>query len=46
MDLGKTPIKDFTTFKPDTKEDTTSQLPQILHPEEEGLQNDKPNTPD
>ena len=45
FDLGKTPIKDFTTLKTDTTDDTTSQLPQITHPEEEGLQNDKPNTP-
>jgi hypothetical protein len=44
VDLGNTPIKDFTTLKPDITEDTASQLPQILHPEEEGLQNDKSNT--
>ena len=44
LDLGKTPINDFTTLKPDTAEKTTSQLPQILHPEEEGLKIDKPNT--
>jgi hypothetical protein len=44
VDLGNTPIKDFTTLKPDVAEATTSQLPQILHPEEEGLQNDRPNT--
>jgi hypothetical protein len=44
VDLGNTPIKDFTTLKPDIKEDTVAQLPQILLPEEEGLQNDKPNT--
>jgi hypothetical protein len=35
VDLGKTQIKNFTT---DITEDTASQLPQILHPEEEGLQ--------
>jgi len=45
LDLGKTPIKDFTTLKPDTKNDTTSPLSQILHPEEERLQNGKPNKP-
>jgi hypothetical protein len=45
LDLGNTPIRNFTTLKPDTTKDTTTQLPQILHPEEEGLQNDKPNTP-
>jgi hypothetical protein len=44
VDLGNTPIKDFTTLKPDITEAMTSQLPQILHPEEESLQNDKPNT--
>ena len=44
VDLGNTPIKDFTTLKPDIEEATASQLPQILLPEEEGLQNDKPNT--
>jgi hypothetical protein len=44
VDLGNTPIKDFTTLKPDITKATASQLPQILHPEEEGLQNDKPNT--
>jgi hypothetical protein len=43
VDLGQTPIKDFTTLKPDTTEDTATQLPHILHPEEKGLQNDKPN---
>ena len=44
VDLGNTPIKDFTTLKPDLEETTVSQLPQILLPEDEGLQNDKPNT--
>ena len=44
VDLDNTPIKGFTTLKPDIIEDTASQLPQIFHPEEEGLQNDKPNT--
>ena len=44
VDLGKPLIEDFTTRIPDTKENTASQLPQILHPEEEGLQNDKPDT--
>jgi hypothetical protein len=44
VDLGNTLIKDFTTLKPDTTDDTASQLPQIPHPEEENLQHDKPNT--
>jgi hypothetical protein len=44
VDLGNTLIKYFSTLKPDIEEATVSQLPQILLPEEEGLQNDKPNT--
>jgi hypothetical protein len=44
VDIGNTPIKEFATLKPDIAEATASQLPQILHPEEEGLQNDKSNT--
>ena len=43
VDLGDTPIKDFTNLKPDIEETTASQLSQILHPEEKGLQHDKPN---
>ena len=35
----------FTNLKPDIEETTASQLPQILHPEGDGLQDDKPNTP-
>ena len=45
VDLGDTPIKDFTHLKPDIEEATALQLPRILHPKEEGLQTDKPNTP-
>jgi hypothetical protein len=30
VDLGNTPIKDFTTLKPDIAEATASKLPQIL----------------
>ena len=44
FDLGNTPINDFTSLKRDIAEASASQLPQILHPEEEGLQNDKPIT--
>ena len=43
VDLGNTPIKDFTNLKPDIEDATTSQLPQILLPKDEGLQNYKPN---
>jgi hypothetical protein len=36
VDFGNTPVKDFTTLKPDITEATTSHLPQILYPEEDG----------
>ena len=45
VDLGEKTITDLTNLKPDIEEITASQLPQILHQEEKGLQNDKPNTP-
>jgi len=44
VDLGNTPITNYTSLKPDIEETTASQLPQILLPEEEGLQNNKPST--
>jgi hypothetical protein len=36
---------DFTNLKPDMEEITIPQLPQILLPEEESLQNEKPDIP-
>ena len=44
LDLGNTSTKDFKTLPQDNTEYPAAQLPQILHPEEEGLRNDKPNT--
>jgi len=45
IDLSEKPTMDFTNLKPDVEVTTTPQIPQILLPEAEGLQNDKPNIP-
>jgi hypothetical protein len=41
VDLGKTPVTDFSKHTPKTDDTTPSDLPPITHPEHEGLQDDK-----
>jgi len=44
LDLGNKPVTKFSKHNTDNEETTSPHLQPILHPEQEGLQDDKPDT--